>query len=74
MRYYSFKLYPEDDPELIEWLNSIIRKKRSEEIRKALRAYFRGQSGAGKVNLPSIPDRIPKTNGTVVTEKLYRRD
>jgi metal-responsive CopG/Arc/MetJ family transcriptional regulator len=41
MRQYNFKLYPEDDPEVIQWLDSFTRKRRSEEIRRALRAYVK---------------------------------
>jgi metal-responsive CopG/Arc/MetJ family transcriptional regulator len=40
MRHYNFKIYPEDDQELIQWLDSLTRKRRSEEIRRALRAYL----------------------------------
>jgi metal-responsive CopG/Arc/MetJ family transcriptional regulator len=40
MRHYTFKIYPEDDPEVIQWLDSLARKRRSEEIRRALRAYI----------------------------------
>jgi hypothetical protein len=41
MRQYSFKIYPDDDPEVIQWLDSFTRKQRSEEIRRALRAYIK---------------------------------
>jgi hypothetical protein len=41
MKQYNFKLYPEDDPEVIQWLDSLTRKRRSEEIRRALRAYIK---------------------------------
>lgn len=40
MRHYNFKIYPEDDQKLIQWLDSLSRKRRSEEIRKALRDYL----------------------------------
>lgn len=43
MRQYNFKIYPEDDPEVIKWLDSLTRKRRSEEIRRALRAYKRSR-------------------------------
>ncbi len=40
MKHYNFKLYPEDDPEVMNWLDSLTRRRRSEEIRRALRAYI----------------------------------
>ena len=41
MRHYNFKIYPDDDPEVIQWLDSLTRKRRSEEIRRALRTYIK---------------------------------
>lgn len=43
MRHYNFKIYPEDDAELIQWLDSLSRKRRSEEIRRVLRTHIKNQ-------------------------------
>lgn len=56
MRYFPFKMFEDTDPDIIQKLDSLSHRQRSEEIRKALRTYFRGQSGADKVILYPIPE------------------
>lgn len=41
MKQFSFKVFEEEDPDIIQYLNSLTCRRRSEEIRKALRAYMR---------------------------------
>lgn len=43
MRQYNFKVFEDEDPDLIEWLDSLGRREKSSEIRRALRAYRRGR-------------------------------
>lgn len=43
MRQFSFKIFEDEDPDLITWLDSLGRREKSIEIRRALRAYCRGR-------------------------------
>ena len=61
MRHYTFKVFEDIDPDIIKKLNGLSCRQRSEEIRKALRTYFRGQTGAAKVIYPSASD-LPLLN------------
>lgn len=61
MRYFPFKMFEDTDPDIIQKLDSLSCRQRSEEIRKALRAYFRGQSGAGNMILHPIPETTLKS-------------
>ncbi len=55
MRQFNFKMFEDEDPDIIKKLFALSRRQRSEEIRKALRAYFRGQTGTVRV-IPSASD------------------
>jgi hypothetical protein len=39
MRHYNFKMFSETDGDLIQWLDSLERRQRSNVIRQALREY-----------------------------------
>lgn len=71
MRLYSFKVFEDVDPDIIKKLNALSCRQRSEEIRKALRAYFRGQIGAVGMIQPSalVPPFLNEVSDDILEVK-----
>ncbi len=86
MRHYNFKLFEESDPDLIRWLDSLPPKERSAELRKALRAFKRGEISprirpSGPVVLNEVDESlldqepteiIPPDNEATIKENLEK--